>query len=139
MFSAKHLVLALVIALAGSVLLADDLSGSDSFLCSVTQVTSCPLDEPCVTGSPWKENVPSFLVVDLKSKTLATTPASGLNRQSPIQHLERDNGLIILQGHELGRAFSFTISESTGLMTGAVALDGEAVVGFGACTPSPVN
>ena len=45
--------------------------------------------------------------------------------------------LIILQGAEAGRAFSFTINEATGMASIAVARDGTGVVVFGACTPTP--
>jgi len=49
--------------------------------------------------------------------------------------LERDGGLIFIQGVEMGRAFSFVISESTGMLSVAVARDGKNVSVFGACTP----
>jgi hypothetical protein len=66
---------------------------------------------------------------------MATTKASGEDRSTPIRTLERENGLIYIQGIEGGRAFSFVISESTGLLSVAVARDGKAVSVFGACTP----
>ena len=139
MASLKWLIPALLIGLSFTVVSADDLTGSNSFLCAISAVTSCPLDEECATVSAWKANVPQFILVDLDEKTLATTEASGQNRVSPIPHLVREDGLIILQGSEMGRAFSFTIAEETGQLTATVALDGEGVVGFGACTPSPVK
>ena len=43
---------------------------------------------------------------------------------TPIRTLERDNGLIFLQGFEMGRAFSFVIAEETGMASFAVAREG---------------
>jgi hypothetical protein len=137
MRSIKHFVLVLLVVSTTSLATADELSGATSLLCSPWQVHHCPLDEPCTVGSPSKLNVPLFIVVDLNAKELRTTEASGENRATQIKHLERENGLITLQGVEMGRAFSFVISEETGMLSIGVALDGGGVVGFGACTPTP--
>ena len=118
-------------------LVADDLTGEDTLLCSPSEVRICLLDEDCVLSSPWKLNIPSFIEIDLKEKTMATTKASGENRSTPIKNLERANGLIILQGAEGGRAFSFMIVEETGMLTTAVTMETGGVVGFGVCTPLP--
>ena len=135
----KHLAVAFAIVLAASTTLADDLTGATTLLCSPAQVNGCQVDENCVSGSPWKQNVPRFIIIDLDEKTLGTTEASGKNRVTPIKNLERDGNVIILQGAEMGRAFSFVINETTGMITFSVALSGEGVVGFGACTPIPAK
>ena len=75
--------------------------------------------------------------MDLAAKTLSTTAASGENRSTPIKNLEREEGMIILQGYENGRAFSFVIAEEDGMASIAVARDGLSVAVFGACTPMP--
>jgi hypothetical protein len=77
--------------------------------------------------------------VDLGSKTLSTTEASGESRSTPIKSVEREEGLIFLQGIEKGRAFSFVIAEEDGMASVAVARDGLSVAVFGACTPMPVS
>ena len=114
---------------------ADDLSGADRILCTAVQVTHCTETGECATDLPWNLNVPQFIEVDLGAKTLATTAASGENRATPIAQMYREEGLIVLQGLENGRAFSFMISEQTGAATVAVARQGLAVSVFGACTP----
>ena len=63
----------------------------------------------------------------------------GQNRSTPIKNLERDNGKIVLQGFEKGRAFSFLITEKTGMASIAIAREGLAVSVFGACTPLPTT
>ena len=132
----------LILAVAGLVLTAaalpaDDLRGSDSFLCTSSQATICSMDGECSTQPPWNLNIPQFIEVDLGAMTLATTAASGENRSTPIKNLEREAGLIVLQGVEDERAFSFVIAEEDGMLSVAVARGGVSVAVFGACTPMP--
>ena len=127
---------ALALALPAAVH-GDDLTGSDRFLCTAVQVTHCTPDGSCQTDLPWQLNVPQFIEVDLVARTLATTQASGENRATKISFVSRENGSIVLQGLENGRAFSFMISEETGMATVAVARESLGVTVFGACTPMP--
>ena len=129
------LVATLVAVTCGTVK-ADNLTGIDRLLCSSAQATVCGDDGECVTAMPWTWNIPQFIQVDLTGKTLATTKASGENRSTPITTMKRDGGWIFAQGVEGGRAFSFAIEESTGLMSVAVARRGLTVSVFGACTPA---
>lgn len=128
---------ALVIALAlpGGEVLADDLTGSTRFICAAVQATRCTEGGECATDLPWNFNVPEFIEIDLEANRLSTTRASGENRATAIEHVSRRDGLIVLQGFEMGRAFSFVITESTGRVAVAVAAEGRAVAVFGACTP----
>lgn len=127
--------LAVVLALAGESVLADDLTASSRFLCAAVQATTCYDDGECAIDLPWNLNIPEFIEVDLAGKSLSTTKASGENRTTPIDHLSREDGTIVLQGFEMGRAYSFVISEQTGQVTVTVTAKGGAVVVLGACTP----
>jgi hypothetical protein len=129
----------MVILLAGlltPVAMADDLTGARAFLCTAAYASECMPNGECAGGPAWNLNIPQFIEVDLDAKTLSTTKASLESRATPIKNLERDGDLIILQGAEHGRAFSFVIHESTGLATIAVAMADEGVVISGACTPN---
>ena len=127
--------IALALVWTSAPLLADDLTGAQRFLCTAVQVTACYDSGECYTVPPWELNVPQFIEVDLDARTLSTTVASGQDRSTPIKNLEREAGQIVLQGFENGRAFSFLISESTGMASIAVARESLAVSVFGACTP----
>ena len=127
--------LAVLLAATSLTVWADDLTGSSRFLCASVQATECQEGGDCWIDLPWNINVPQFIEVDLDGRRLGTTKASGENRTTAIEHLSRDNGTIVLQGFEMGRAFSFVISENTGQVTVAVAAEGRAVAVFGACTP----
>lgn len=118
-------------------LLADDLTGSNDLLCSGAHATRCFANGECETGPPWNWDIPLFIEIDLVSKKLSTTEASGENRSTPIKTVVRENGLIFLQGVEGGRAFSFVITEETGFLSVGVATEGMALAVFGACTPKP--
>ena len=127
--------LTVILALAGQAGWADDLTDSNRFLCASVQATMCFEDGECVVDLPSNLNIPEFVEVDLNAKRLSTTAASGLNRADPDRTRrprERDH---FLQGFEMGRAFSWVITEQTGQVTVAVATEGRAVSVFGACTP----
>jgi hypothetical protein len=127
--------LVVMLALTVPVVWADDLTGSSKFLCAAVQATQCREGGECGIDLPWNLNIPQFIQVDLDAKRLSTTQASGQNRATAIAHLSRADGFIVLQGFEMGRAFSFVIAEQTGRATVTVATGGRAVVVFGACTP----
>ncbi len=114
---------------------ADDISGAETMICSSMQATVCAMDGECEVGAPWLWGIPQFIEIDLKKKELRTTEASGQSRSTPLKHIERNNGLLVLQGVENGRAFSFAITEEDGTLAVAVARDGVTVSVFGACTP----
>jgi hypothetical protein len=95
----------------------------------------CTGDQECESGPPWVWNIPQFVEVDLETKMLSTTEASGENRTTPAEVLRRENGVIVIQGMELGRAFSIVVSEDLGSMSASIAAEDLTVSVFGACTP----
>jgi hypothetical protein len=128
-----------LIAAAAAPALADDLTGKNAILCTAVQATDCHPDKDCETTAPWNLNIPQFIEIDLAGKTLSTTKASGENRSTPIRTLLREDGNIYLQGVEGGRAFSFVITEATGMASIAVAREDVTVSVFGVCTPLPAG
>ncbi len=117
---------------------ADDLTKSDRLLCAAAEITVCfELDE-CFPVIAEEIDMPKFVVVDLKKKLLTTTKASQENRSTDVATVERENGLLYLQGIEKGRAYSFVINEETGHLTVAVSRDGLSVSVFGACTDADI-
>jgi hypothetical protein len=134
----KHWLMAILIGAAVALpAVADNLTGADRILCAAVQANVCTTDGQCKTGPPWGWNMPDFVVVDLVAKKLSTTPTSGDNRETPIRGLLREQGLIVLHGFEMGRAFSVLINEATGEASFAVAREHLTVSVFGSCTPLP--
>lgn len=133
----RTLVLALMLLVPATSLMADDVTGSNDILCTAVQVNVCYTSGECESVPPWDLNIPEFIQIDVDKKILHTTEASGQNRSTPIENLKRENGLLVIQGFEGGRAFSFLINESTGRLSVAVAREGVNVAVFGVCTPIP--
>lgn len=114
---------------------ADDLTGAKALLCSSLEVAACESSFGCDSGPATDWKVPTFVEIDLATKTLRTTKASGEDRSTVASVVERKDGRILLQGVENGRAFSFLIREADGTMTVAVAREELTVSVFGVCTP----
>ncbi|MBK9062924.1 MAG: hypothetical protein IPL89_06970 [Acidobacteria bacterium] len=127
---------ALLLVAAAPAAVADDLTGSNRFLCSVVTISRCYIDG-CMDDTPDGALVPQFVNVDLGAKLISTTPASGQNRTTPIESLRREGGLIVLQGLENGRAFSFVIAEKTGSASVAIAREDLVLAVSAMCTPMP--
>ncbi len=134
----KPIVLISAFTLVALAAFADNVENTDRLLCSTSRIIVCFEDGECIDAHPWELNIPQFVVIDAKKMTLSTTKASGENRSTPIRTLQRDNGKLILQGIEQGRAFGFVIDEVSGLLTASVARDGLAVSVFGACTDADI-
>jgi hypothetical protein len=119
---------------------ADNLAGSDRFICSTSRASACCDDGECASGSATELNIPQFIEVDMAAKRVSSTKASGNYRSSSVANAKRENGLILLQGMENGRAFSILINEKTGDLSAAVAgTYGCGVTAFGSCTPVPAS
>lgn len=133
----KKLIVMSLLSIPGAGI-ADNLSGLDKFLCSPAQVIACFEGIECTTLMPWEAGVPEFVVVDTKEKLVSTTKGSSENRSTPIQTVQREDSTLYLQGVEGGRAFSFVIDETSGLLTFSVVRDGVTVTVFGACTDTDI-
>jgi hypothetical protein len=130
----KRSVVASVGLLASGAALADNLEGADRLLCAPLQIMICVEEADCYPAHNEELGVPDFFIIDLKSKKLQTTKASGPVRTTAFSSMSRNGGQIFLQGVENGRAFGFVINEGTGSLTVAVSRDGVAVAAFGNCT-----
>lgn len=122
------------LTLVASAAFADNVENSDKLLCSTSRVVVCFEGAECFEMPAWEMNIPQFIVVDEKKLTISSTKASDENRSTPIRNLQREEGLIIFQGIEDGRAFSVVVDELTGILTAAISRDGASVSVFGACT-----
>jgi hypothetical protein len=134
----KRVTLLVAGLVTGGLAAADSVVGVDRMICAAGQVQICIEQDTCYTASAAELDVPDFVLIDTKEKTVSTTPASGQNRSTSFTSYSREAGLLYLQGIEGGRAFSFVIDEATGRMTVAVSRDGLSVTVFGACTDTKI-
>jgi len=130
----RKLTITLVGMLIGGLAQADNIAGVDEMICAAVQVQICIENDTCYSATPAELDVPDFVIIDVKKKTISTTKASDQNRSTSFTSVGENDGLIYLQGIEGGRAFSFVIDAESGRMTVAVSRDGLAVNVFGACT-----
>ena len=114
--------------------LAENIVGDNRIVCSPADVKLCFENGECFDASPWEVDIPEFVVIDVRKKTISTTEASPEERTTTFSALEKKDGLLVMQGIEEGRAFSFVIDERTGILTASVARDGVSISVFGACT-----
>jgi hypothetical protein len=91
------------LGMAPTPLLAAAYDGSVPLLCAVIEVFDCQGAGDCQRGTADSVNLPQFLKIDFKEKTLSTTEAGEGKKVTPIKHVERVEGHMILQGVEGGR------------------------------------
>jgi hypothetical protein len=114
---------------------ADDLGDSKHILCSIRNINACQSDGACIPVLPSDANIPQFVEIDTITGRLSTTAASGENRETTASQVIPSEDHVLIHGDQLGRAFSLLIQKSTGQASFASVSDGDAVVGFSACTP----
>ena len=111
---------------------AGPFDGSVPLVCAPIDIMECSAGGACDRRTAEEVNLPQFIHVDLKAKTL--TAADG-SRSAPIPQIDQTGGRTILHGGQEGRAWSMVIEGDTGrLSAGVVEREGAFVV-FGACTP----
>lgn len=112
---------------------AGDYDGSKPVICAVIETHECGPNEDCLKGSAESIKVAQFFKVNFKEKLITSIGVGGEVQTSPIQRMERADGIIILQGVQNGRAWSAAISEANGKFVLTASGDQEAFVVFGAC------
>lgn len=132
----------LIIALLAAVLMfphfafAGSIDGSSSCLCAVTQIIECNSQGDCQEIEPEKVNIPTFIKVDFKEKTLSEFNIPN-SKTTAIKRVEMEDTHLILQGAENQRAWSMMVTSETGKMSASVTGEGYGFLLFGACTVLP--
>jgi hypothetical protein len=126
--------LAICIFLAPMQLGAAQFDGSVPLLCAVIQVVECAAGGECYPVQPEVANIPRFLKINFKKKTISATEETGIKAVTQIKNIDHVNGNMILQGSENGRGWTMVISEKTGKMSATVSDDRVGFVIFGVST-----
>ncbi|MBK5095364.1 MAG: hypothetical protein JJE32_06750 [Deltaproteobacteria bacterium] len=108
--------------------------GSSPLLCVPIEVMECGANEGCFETTAESVNIPQFIRIDFQKKTASGTLVDGAVREVGIERMERENGMIVIQGGQQGRGWSATIGEETGKMTLTASGDRFGFIIFGACT-----
>jgi hypothetical protein len=115
-------------------LAADDLTGSESFICTGWHAAVCNTEGVCDNTEAWRLNMPDFLRLDLRNKELFTPEGSDEPRASPIESIAREDNKIYLSGRQGTRGWSWIVNESSGEGTLALVTENSSVTIFTVCT-----
>jgi hypothetical protein len=108
---------------------AGDFDGSKRLLCATLEGHACDPGLVCEHALPAELGAPRFLSIDFTGKTI-----SGPLRATPIVSMSKDQGQILMQGTELGYAWTVVLDTSDGEITLTLANRHDALVLFGDCT-----
>ena len=119
--------------------LADAVDTSKALLCAPGNFSECT-SLGCNAVDSAEIRAPRFMKVDAKRKRIENVQG-GVNAVSKLDHIERIDGKLMLQGVEDGVenvrdgiAYSIVITEDTGDMVLSAASEGVSFIAFGACT-----
>jgi hypothetical protein len=111
--------------------LAADFDGSRPLICANLDASDCGPGQPCVRTRPDDIGAPVFMRIDFENKSIV-----GPKRTTPIASFDKSGNQLLLQGTELGYAWSVALDTASGRLA-ATLVDRDGVfVLFGACTPS---
>lgn len=113
---------------------AGDFDGTKPLICAVIKTVSCPRNEDIETGTAEDIDLPQFFYIDFEKKVVTGKAADGEVRETKIDSLKHEDGKLILQGVQRGKAWSAVINEESGKTTITGANDETAFVVFAACT-----
>ena len=113
---------------------AGDFDGSKPLLCAVIRTIECGPDGECKHVTAEHIDIPQFLRIDFEKKIISSTPEAGPVRTTKIKNMYREEGKLILQGVQKGKAWNMVINEVTGKVTLSASDDQAGFVVFGACT-----
>jgi len=110
--------------------IAGDFDGSKVLICAPVEAMDCVGGQACGKGRPADIGAPAFFRVDVAKKEIA-----GPKRTTQVKFMEKGENQLLLQGTELGYAWTFALNSDNGTMAVTfVDREGAAVL-FGSCTP----
>ena len=109
---------------------AADFDGSKALICATVEAHACGVGEVCVRDLPDSFGVPQFMRIDFANKTIA-----GPKRSTAIREIDKGADQLLLQGTELGYAWSIALDKTSGEMALTLVNRDDVFVVFGNCTP----
>jgi hypothetical protein len=130
MKNVMNLPLAAFILTSGVTVMAADFDGSKSLICAPVEAIDCIAGGGCEKGIPDDFGAPAFMRIDFAKKLII-----GPKLSTPINAMQRDLQQILMQGTELGMAWSMALNTENGKMVTTFGSRDGAYVLFGSCTP----
>ena len=110
--------------------LGADFDGSRRLICATVDAHACDPGETCLHGLPDDIGVPRFMRIDFAAKTIA-----GPKRTTQIRYMDTSADQILMQGTELGYAWTVVLDKTDGAMSLTLVSRDDAFTAFGYCTP----
>lgn len=111
--------------------LGADFDGSRRLICATVDAHACDPGEVCLRGLPADLGLPRFMRIDLGEKTIA-----GPKRTTQIRFIDNGADQILMQGTELGYAWTVVLDKTDGSMSMTLVNRDDTFTVFGYCTPS---
>lgn len=125
-----RLSLTLLLGTLGSAAFAGDFDGTKKLICAPVQAMACAAGADCESGTPDEMGAPAFMRIDFAKKQIV-----GPKRSTTIRAMDQDDKQLLLQGTELGMAWTLALDAGDGRMTLTFGNRNGAFVLFGNCTP----
>ncbi|MGF6721204.1 hypothetical protein P3T43_000545 [Paraburkholderia sp. GAS41] len=119
-----------VCSIASAALYAADFDSSRQLICATFDAHGCDPGVVCERALPSEFGAPQFLRIDFANKTVA-----GPRRVTPIRFMDNGQSQILMQGTELGYAWTIVLDKDDGSLTVTLVNRDDVLVLFGACTP----
>jgi hypothetical protein len=108
---------------------AADFDGSKLLICAPVEALDCGPGVACEKGTPEEVGAPTFFRIDFAGKAVV-----GPKRTATIERMDKTDTQILLQGTELGYAWTIVLDAATGKISTTLANREGVFVLFGACT-----
>lgn len=113
---------------------ADKLNDSSKIVCSSVDVIACQHGANCVNGSSQSFELPNFMFIDFKGKSISAKNHAGKEFISPIKNFEVTESQLIIQGVENHRGWNAAIDRASGRLSVSSVGNEVSIMIFGACT-----
>ena len=107
--------------------------GATPMLCSIVTVVECGEAGDCIKGTAKTYNLPTFLRVNFDQNTITGTNSEGKALKAEIMSSHKQQGNLLMQGNQNGRAWSVLVNQAKGDMSASINIEDGGYLLFGAC------
>ena len=112
---------------------ASKFDGSSNLICATFDITACVDGLRCAKGEARTFDMPEFMMVDFKNKSIHADYDSEKTADSPFENFQSTDNQLIIQGVENNHGWTMAIHKETGRTSLAVVGDEVTFTLFGAC------
>ncbi|WP_158901305.1 hypothetical protein [Burkholderia sp. L27(2015)] len=126
----RRTALATALLCSATGVLGADFDGSKPLICATVDAHACDPGEVCLHVLPDSIGMPEFMRIDFAKKAIV-----GPKRTTEIRYTDKSADQVLLQGTELGYAWTIALDTADGSMTLTLVSRDDAFVVFGHCIP----